>query len=102
VKIVRGCDAFDPIAVFVALVLASPIAWRKRLTGIALGVLFLLVINLVRIASLVLIGIHAPRVFEWMHLELWQALLIVLAIGLWAAWSQWALRPRPVAAAACA
>ena len=92
VDIVRGCDGLEPIAAFVAAVLASPVAWRRKLRGLAMGSVFLWLANLVRIVTLVLIGLYAPSLFKRMHLEVWQAAFIVLAVATWFVWVQWATR----------
>ena len=88
VQIVRGCDGLEPIAAFVAAVVASPVSLWAKLPGIVIGGVCLWLINLARIISLVLIGIHFPRAFDAMHQEVWQAAFIVLAIGFWAIWVQ--------------
>ena len=51
----------------------------------------LMLLNLARIVSLFYIQIHFPRAFEVMHIEVWQALFIFLAIALWAWWACWAV-----------
>lgn len=92
VKIVRGCDALEPVAAFVAAVFASPVAFRLMVPGVLVGVVSLLTINLLRIVSLYFIGIHFRAAFDMMHYEFWQAVFIVLAIAAWAIWVQWATR----------
>ncbi len=94
VRIVRGCDALDPTAAFVAAVLASPVGWSLKLYGTIVGSVALLSINLFRIVSLFFIGTHFREVFDMMHYEIWQAVFIVLAIVFWAIWVQWASRRR--------
>lgn len=98
VDIRRGCDAVDPTALFVAAVLAFPAAWRRKLPGMAIGVLLLALLNLVRVVSLFLIGVYFPRVFELMHAEIWQTCFILAALVLWALWIRWALRSQPAPA----
>lgn len=93
-EIVRGCDAVEPTAAFIAAVLASPVVFWMKIPGLLLGAAALMLINMVRIISLFFIGIHIPGVFDMMHEELWQATFIVLAIVLWAVWVQWATRGR--------
>ncbi|MEE9294159.1 MAG: hypothetical protein V3W34_04220 [Phycisphaerae bacterium] len=94
VNIVAGCDALEPSAAFVAAVLASPVAFRRKLPGMVIGVISLLTINLLRIVSLFFIGIHFHSIFDMMHYEVWQAAFIVLAIAFWAIWVQWATSSR--------
>jgi len=90
--VVRGCDAIEPVAAFTAAVLASPVSFWLKIPGVVLGSLALLVINLARLVSLFLVGIYFPRAFDLIHMDVWQALFIVLAICFWAIWVQWATR----------
>ena len=91
---VRGCDALDPAAAFVAAVVASPVSVWMKVPGIVVGTLALLLMNLVRVVSLFFVGIHFPSAFEMMHKEVWQASFIVLAVLFWVIWVQWATRGR--------
>ncbi len=93
-NIVRGCDATDPAAAFVAAVLASPTSVWAKIPGIAIGTLALLTINLLRVVTLFFVGIYFPSAFETMHQGVWQASFMVLAIACWAIWVQWATRER--------
>ena len=58
--------------------------------------MILAVVNLVRIVSLFLVGVYFPKAFDWMHVEVWSAIFILLAIVLWTLWIQWAMKFRPV------
>lgn len=96
-QIVRGCDALEPTALFLSACLAFPVArFRSKLWGMFVGVLCLEVTNIVRMVTLFYVGVYWPQHFEMMHLEVWQALFIVLAVAYWAAWALWASRS-PVA-----
>ena len=92
--IVRGCDAIEPTAAFVAAVVASPVVFWAKIPGILIGSAALLVINLIRIVSLYFVGVHFPKALDIMHLDVWQAAFVVLAICFWAIWVQWATRKR--------
>ena len=92
VSIIRGCDAIEPIALYVCAVLAFPSPFLKRLPGMIAGTLLLLILNLVRIVSLFLIGVYSPRIFALTHIDVWQALFIFLAVLLWILWLLWATR----------
>lgn len=91
-EIVRGCDAIEPIAIYLAAVLASPVGVWPKLPGILIGSAGLLLINLLRIVSLFYIGIHYRSLFDMLHEQVWQMVFIVLAIAFWAVWVQWATR----------
>jgi len=91
ITVERGCDAIEPSALFVSAVLASPVAIGSRLLAAVVGTVLLLSINLVRIISLFLCAVHWTSAFNIMHLDVWQALFIILAIVLWALWAAWAV-----------
>jgi exosortase H (IPTLxxWG-CTERM-specific) len=96
VQIVRGCDAIEAIALYICAVLAFPLPFLKKLPGMIIGALFLLVVNLVRIVSLFLIGVYSPEIFTLTHLDVWQALFIFFAVLLWILWLLWATRSQVV------
>ena len=60
VDIIRGCDAIEPIALYVCAILAFPLPFSKRLFGIIVGAVILVILNFIRIVSLVLIKIFIP------------------------------------------
>lgn len=91
----RGCDAIEPSALFLAGVLAFPAAAMSKIPGILIGTFCLMAINLVRIVSLFYVGIHKPEWFHVMHVDVWQALFIFLAILFWVLWALWATREPP-------
>jgi len=94
VEIGRGCDAVEPSALFVSAVLASPVPLLSRLGAAVVGTFLLMSINLIRVVTLLLTGIYAPRAFDAMHLDVWQALFILLAIVFWAVWASRQARVR--------
>jgi exosortase/archaeosortase family protein len=91
-QIERGCDAVDPSALFVAAVIASPVRWTSRFPAALGGTLLLMVLNLARVVSLFFVRLHYPKAFDFMHLDVWQALFIFLAILLWGLWASRASR----------
>lgn len=90
--IARGCDAIHPSALFISAVLASPVSIRSRLLGMFVGTSLLLLLNIVRIASLFVVKESYPAAFDVMHIEVWQFLFIVLALLLWVTWAVRAVR----------
>lgn len=88
----RGCDALDPSALFLAGVLAFPSALMAKLPGMLMGTLCLMVLNLVRIVSLYYVGVYIPGWFHIMHVDVWQAAFILIAIVFWVLWALWAIR----------
>jgi len=91
-EIVRGCDAIEPAAIYIAAIIASPVGFWPRIPGILIGTAAIMVINLVRIVSLYFVGVYYPSAFNMIHEGVWQAAFVVLAIVFWAVWVQWATR----------
>ncbi len=92
IQVERGCDAVAPSALFVSVVLASPVPWASRVLASLGGTVVLMLLNLVRIISLFLVRVHFPRAFDTMHLDVWQALFIFVAIVMWLLWASRASR----------
>ncbi len=92
IAIRRGCDAVEPTWLLCAAILAFPGPWKRKLAGMLAGIVVLQALNLVRIVTLYLIGRKfSQSVFDSMHLEVWPALFIVVAIALFIGWKGWAL-----------
>lgn len=98
ISIARGCDALEAIALFSSALLAFPAKWKYKIIGFCLGVAALFILNIVRIVSLFLIGKYYPKAFEFMHVEVWQAIFIIFAIGLWIFWIKGTKKEKPHAA----
>lgn len=86
VNVRRGCDALEPSWFLCAAILAFPAPFKRKTGGILLGISVIGAINVVRIASLFLIGLYSPRLFPAAHLEIWPVIFILLAVGLWIGW----------------
>jgi exosortase/archaeosortase family protein len=54
------------------------------------GIVVLQALNLVRIVSLYLVGSRFPTMFYSMHVEVWPAVFIAVAIALFMGWKGWA------------
>jgi exosortase/archaeosortase family protein len=91
-NVIRGCDAVEAIALYVCAVLAFPLPLLKKLPGIIAGTSLLLILNLIRIVSLFLIGAYSTKIYDLMHIDVWQALFIFFAVLLWILWLLWATR----------
>jgi len=89
IRIARGCDAVEPIALFICAVLAFPAPFTRKIPGIIAGSVLMAILNSIRIVSLFLIGVHFPQLFNIMHLDVWQGLFIFLAIVFWVVWLLW-------------
>lgn len=83
ISVKKGCDAVEAMALFMAAVLAFPMSWQLKAKSASIGLILMALVNILRIASLFLIGKYAPTLFETFHVEVWPVLFIVLALSLW-------------------
>ncbi len=95
VSIARGCDAVEAMALFASALLTFPAKWKYKLIGLFTGIAILFALNILRIISLFLTGIYFPKAFDIMHIEVWQVLFILFAVGLWIFWIKWTRKEAP-------
>lgn len=93
VSIERGCNGIEAVIILVAAMLAFPASWKHRLAGIGAGFVAIQALNLVRIISLFYLGQWNRLWFDWFHLYLWQALIILDALVVFLLWLRWLPRP---------
>ncbi len=86
VTIERGCNGVEAVIILVAAILAFPSPWKNKLVGLAIGFVAIQSLNLVRIISLFYLGQWNQTWFEWFHLYLWQALIIIDALVVFLIW----------------
>jgi exosortase/archaeosortase family protein len=98
ISIARGCDALEAMALFASALLTFPARWKHKLVGLFAGLALLYILNVIRIVSLYLTGRYYPKAFEFMHVEFWQAIFIIFAIGIWIFWIKWSRKVTPHAA----
>jgi exosortase H (IPTLxxWG-CTERM-specific) len=86
VSIEAGCNGVEATIVLLAAMLAFPASWRYRFIGLAIGFVAVQALNVVRIISLFYIGQWSYTVFEWAHLYVWQALIMLDVLVVWLLW----------------
>jgi exosortase H (IPTLxxWG-CTERM-specific) len=86
ISIERGCNGVEAVIILVSAMLAFPAPWKNRLAGIALGFVAIQALNLVRIISLFYLGQWNQTWFQWFHLYLWQALIVLDALVAFLIW----------------
>jgi exosortase H (IPTLxxWG-CTERM-specific) len=96
VNIEAGCNAVEACIILVAAILAFPAPWRHRVLGMAIGILAVQGVNVLRIISLFYLGQWRMDVFEFAHLYVWQALIMLDVLVVWLIWIR--AMPVPVAA----
>ena len=86
VRIERGCNGVEALIILFAAIFAFPAPIKHKLIGFAIGFVAIQALNLVRIVSLFYLGQWNQVAFEWFHLYLWQALIILDALVVWLIW----------------
>ena len=101
ISIVAGCNGIEAALILIAAMLAYPAPRKHRLLGIAAGLAAVQLLNVVRVVSLFYLGQWNEAAFEWAHLYLWQALIMLDVLIVWLIWIRTAPRgSRPQAHAA--
>lgn len=92
VQVAHGCDAIQICALYSCSVLAFPAPIRRKFRGLVIGIVWLQLLNQLRIVSLVVIGRFYGSHFETAHYSVWPTFLIVVTVGSWIVWVRWATR----------
>lgn len=82
------CTAWKSMYALAALMVASPVANdKKKVKYILLGVSFLFVLNIVRLATTVLVGYRLGMWYlDIMHTVLWREGMILAVVAFWLLW----------------
>jgi exosortase H (IPTLxxWG-CTERM-specific) len=86
VSIEAGCNGVEATIVLIAAMLAFPAPWRHKLAGLVAGVVAVQGLNVVRVISLFYLGQWDREWFEWAHLYVWQALIMLDVLIVWLIW----------------
>ena len=93
VQVVEACNGVLPTTIYLSAVFAFPATWSARLWGAAIGIPAIFGLNLLRVASLVVLGATWPSLFEDVHIYVWQTLVVALSMGVWIFWAERFVRP---------
>jgi exosortase H (IPTLxxWG-CTERM-specific) len=96
VAIEAGCNGVEATIVLVAAILAFRSPWRNKIVGIMLGFLAIQLLNLIRIITLFYLVQWNRTAFEWAHLYVWQALIMLDVLIIFLIWLRY-LPERPPA-----
>ena len=98
VSIEAGCNGVEATIVLIAAIFAFPASWRRKLAGLAIGVLAVQALNIVRVISLFYLGQWNFDAFEFAHRYVWQALIMLDVLIVWLLWVRALPRASPVPA----
>ncbi len=88
--VAQQCTAIELILIYSALALVCPVSLKARALALLLGIPALCLLNLVRVISLLLIGIGFPQHLDMAHLAIWQTVMVSAAFVMWLIWLRWA------------
>jgi exosortase H (IPTLxxWG-CTERM-specific) len=86
VAIEAGCNGVEATIVLVAAMLAFPASWRRKLLGLAVGIVAVQGLNIIRVISLFYLGQWNLEAFEFAHRYVWQALIMLDVLIVWLIW----------------
>ena len=92
----NGCNGVEAVILLAAAIFAFPATLRSRLIGVFTASVAIEALNLVRLSSLFWLGEHYRRVFDFVHIAVWQTLIILAAISIFILWS-WKFAEKPLA-----
>lgn len=94
VSIEAGCNGIEAAIILIAAMLAFPAPWKHRVIGILAGLAAVQALNVARVISLFYIGQWSLAAFEWAHLYVWQALIMLDVLIVWLVWIRTLPAPR--------
>jgi exosortase H (IPTLxxWG-CTERM-specific) len=86
ISIEAGCNGIEAALILIAAMLAFPATLKHRAVGILAGLAAVQALNVVRVVSLFYLGQWNLQAFEWAHLYLWQALIMLDVLIVWLIW----------------
>jgi len=87
-EVLADCTGIEVMGLFAAAVLAFPSLWRRRAAALAVGIPALMVLNLMRMISLIYIGARSATALHYGHLYVWPVVLLTVALGMWLQWAR--------------
>lgn len=89
VKIMPGCNGVEAMICLAAAIIAFTATWKEKIVGLIVGFIAIQLLNIVRIISLFYLLQWNKEWFEWAHLYVWQALIILDALIVFILWVRW-------------
>ncbi|HPQ96965.1 MAG: exosortase H [Thiothrix sp.] len=86
VSIEPGCNGVEAMIVLLAAIIAFPAPLFYKLKGLFWGFVAIQGLNLLRIITLFYLGQWSREWFDWAHLYVWQALIMLDALVVFLVW----------------
>ncbi|MBW2416359.1 MAG: archaeosortase/exosortase family protein [Deltaproteobacteria bacterium] len=85
--IVNECTGIDATILLASAILVFPAGLGQKLAGLGLAVAVMMVLNFVRVLSLIWIGNYSPDLLDVGHLYVWPPIVILVGIGTLLLWA---------------
>lgn len=82
----RGCVGRNVLLVFAAFIIATPAEVKRKIIYTIAGIGVILLLNIIRIVSLMLVGQYYPEYFTFTHVYLFKYTLYAGVFLLWVLW----------------
>lgn len=89
VRILDMCNGVEATLILWTAILAFPAPWSHRLWGLLIGTLLVHAVNILRIVSLLYLGVWKPEWFHWVHWYLWDTLIMLDILLIFLVWMRW-------------
>ena len=89
ISIEAGCNGIEACIVLTAALMAYKADLAAKLKGLVAGILAIQAVNVLRVISLYYLVQWNAQVFEFAHLYLWQALIMLDVVVVWLLWLRW-------------
>lgn len=86
VSVEAGCNGVEACLILLAAMLAYPAPWKLKLLGVLAGCITIQSVNVLRVISLFYLARWDKGFFEFAHLYLWQALIMLDVLIVWLVW----------------
>ncbi len=88
--VVEGCDGVTFVLLILAAVLPFPATWRHKLIGLIWLSAAVLFVNWMRLAILSAVRFYVPAGFDFVHVYLFQPLMIAFTLAIFFLWLSFA------------
>jgi exosortase H (IPTLxxWG-CTERM-specific) len=85
-KVVDGCNGVNVIVLLWSAMLAWPASLTAKIKGLTLGALTIQAVNTLRIITLFYVGQWNRDWFEWLHVYVWEVIIMILGLLVFAVW----------------
>ena len=92
IAVEKGCDGINVVVLLWSAMLAWPAVLSAKLKGMLLGALVIETANLIRLITLFYLGQWNTGWFEWMHLYVWEVLIMLFGLAVFSVWIHQTLR----------